>query len=699
MLNASPKKLTRKRSSNEPQGQREDTSVLQPTTPVRRPATSVQRPTTPVQRSNTDRPELFPGLGSSYWSAARERAPAPSVETMQTQIPNDSLYDDDEYEYSADAVAESYQSLAQALTSDEVLQALNMVAGAQASASEQGRPLPEVPDSLYTAVAQVANVCSPWLSVYRTLGAQTQVINNGFETVIRLARETKQEAHAQARKNEARLERLERALDDIKNKPLPPTPSQPTANASTSPSTQSKAHKAAAAPKAPSNNTMEANHPSRLALEIRPGGLPKEKRMDELTLRDSINGILRDVVDPEKVQVAGTKWNPQGNCIVVTRQDQRASDLIQHVPKFAALVGQGMEVIPRLTAKWLRLMIHDVRTGLFDANPSLHTSGELKAELEFSNPIFKTLGSLAEDPRWLRRQQDIGTLRSTIVFAVTSKEENRSGGALGPVTAKRYADQADIQVTLRSDIASHRDIMVLDVTQGDDITTLVHLYNDRRLPATQQASHLLQSITLPTDHPVIVLGDFNLDHPLWSTEPSRTSPGADELVDWMTDKGFALLNKKGAPTHFPRRTSAAPSVLDLTFVNGPAQQLDAAKEWALAPRYQYSSDHIGITFTLDYGATPIDNLTGEQFNVKEVKPDDFRDALREEVGRHRVAIDKIMDLDNEVPTDELEDAATALTSAIQATLRKVAKIAYTTNKRGRELIALRTGGGTEPSRD
>ncbi|KAI5891061.1 uncharacterized protein SCHCODRAFT_02628021 [Schizophyllum commune H4-8] len=423
MLNASPKKLTRKRSSNEPQGQREDTSVLQPTTPVRRPATSVQRPTTPVQRSNTDRPELFPGLGSSYWSAARERAPAPSVETMQTQIPNDSLYDDDEYEYSADAVAESYQSLAQALTSDEVLQALNMVAGAQASASEQGRPLPEVPDSLYTAVAQVANVCSPWLSVYRTLGAQTQVINNGFETVIRLARETKQEAHAQARKNEARLERLERALDDIKNKPLPPTPSQPTANASTSPSTQSKAHKAAAAPKAPSNNTMEANHPSRLALEIRPGGLPKEKRMDELTLRDSINGILRDVVDPEKVQVAGTKWNPQGNCIVVTRQDQRASDLIQHVPKFAALVGQGMEVIPRLTAKWLRLMIHDVRTGLFDANPSLHTSGELKAELEFSNPIFKTLGSLAEDPRWLRRQQDIGTLRSTIVFAVTSKEE------------------------------------------------------------------------------------------------------------------------------------------------------------------------------------------------------------------------------------------------------------------------------------
>ncbi|KAI5899138.1 uncharacterized protein SCHCODRAFT_01048102, partial [Schizophyllum commune H4-8] len=668
MLTTSPKRGARKRVSNEPQGHREDTSVLEPTTPVRRSTTSAQRTT-------TDRPELWKDVSSTYWGPPRQQAAAPSMESVQTQYPVESLFSDGEVAYGSDAVADAYQSLAQALTSHEVLQALNMVSSALASASEQDTPLPEIPKSLSSAVTQIANICSPWTSIYRTLGAQHQMMNNGFETVVKLTREARKEATSQARKNEERLDRLERALDDIKNKPLPPTP-QPQSHAASTPpppTTQSKTRKAATTPKAPSNNTLEADHPSRLALEIRPGGLPKEKRMDELALRDRINSVLRDIVDPAKVQVAGTKWNPQGNCIVVTRQDQLASDLIEHVPKFAELVGQGMEVIPRLTAKWRRLMIHDVRTGLFDEfMPGLHTPDQIKSEL-LSNPVFSTLKSLAEEPRWLRRPQDIVTPRSTIIFAVTSEEEYKK--LLKAKILWVYGrDCHDVEITLRSDIVTHRDIMILDVTQGDDTTTIVHIYNDRRLPAAQQASHLIADLTLPTHHPVLILGDFNLDHPLWSTEPSRTSAGADELVDWMSDNGYALLNKKGCPTHFPRRTAAAPSVLDLTFANGPAQQLDAAKGWALAPQYQYSSDHIGITFSLDYGVTPIENLTGERYNVKEVKPKEFRAALQEEIHQRQGAFEKMMDLGQEVSTDDLEDATTAITDAIQATLRRVAKI-------------------------
>ncbi|KAL1700382.1 hypothetical protein EV121DRAFT_283435 [Schizophyllum commune] len=668
MLTTSPTRAARKRVSNEPQGYREDTSILKPTTPVRRSST-----TTSTQRPTSERPALWTDVNSTYWAPTRQQATAPSMESAQTQYPTESLFSDGEVAYGSDAVADAYQSLAQALTSHEVLQALNMVSSALASANEQDTPLPEIPQSLSNAVTQVANVCSPWTSIYRTMGAQHQMMNNGFETVVKLTREAKKEATVQARKTEERLARLERALDDIKNKPLPPTPHpQPHATSTPAPpTTQSKTRKAATAPKAPSNNTLEANHPSRLALEIRPGGLPKEKRMDELTLRDRINSVLRDIVDPAKVQVAGTKWNPQGNCIVVTRQDQLASDLIEHVPKFAELVGQGMEVIPRLTEKWRRLMVHDVRTGLFDEfMPGLHTPGQVKSEL-LSNPVFSTLKSLTEEPRWLRRPEDIVTPRSTIIFAVTSEEDT---------------------ITLRSDIVSHRDIMVLDVAQGNDITTIVHIYNDRRLPVTQQASYLLRGLALPTRHPVLILGDFNLDHPLWSTEPSRTSAGADDLVDWMSDNGFTLLNKKGAPTHFPRRTSATPSVLDLTFVNGPAQQLDAAKEWALAPQYQYGSDHIGITFRLDYGVTPITNLTGEQYNVKEVKPKDFRDALREEVERRQATFDKISDPNKQASTDDLEDVTTALTDAIQATLRRVAKIR-------KPSVTQRAEGPTNPSRD
>jgi len=44
----------------------------------------------------------------------------------------------------------------------------------------------------------------------------------------------------------------------------------------------------------------------------------------------------------------------------------------------------------------------------------------------------------------------------------------------------------------------------------------------------------------------------------------------EEIVDWLTDGGYALQNKQGEITHPGQRRGERDSVINLTFVNGPA---------------------------------------------------------------------------------------------------------------------------------
>ena len=149
------------------------------------------------------------------------------------------------------------------------------------------------------------------------------------------------------------------------------------------------------------------------------------------------------------------------------------------------------------------------------------------------------------------------------------------------------------QVQNRTDLSSHRDLLVLELIFSPTLSFfVVNIYNDSDCLALD----LLFS--LPTwSSPAIVTGDLNLHNAAWSVEknPPPESPRSHHLVDWAEMHGFHLLNRKGEVT-FCR--AASQSVLDLSFLNDMAMGFDLLSEWEIREDLDLGSDHIPITWLL-----------------------------------------------------------------------------------------------------
>ncbi|KAJ3933961.1 MAG: Endonuclease/exonuclease/phosphatase [Lentinula lateritia] len=134
------------------------------------------------------------------------------------------------------------------------------------------------------------------------------------------------------------------------------------------------------------------------------------------------------------------------------------------------------------------------------------------------------------------------------------------------------------EVTLWTDIVCDRDIMILDVTpRGGETTTYIHFYNDPSL-GCQQILWRLRLLNLTYNHPVVLTGDANIHHIRWLRGVPRTTSITKEIVAWLDEHNFLILNKKGCPTHYPHDTGKHPSVIDLTWSNIHASHIDAICE-------------------------------------------------------------------------------------------------------------------------
>ncbi|KAJ6458130.1 hypothetical protein C8R47DRAFT_165453 [Mycena vitilis] len=197
------------------------------------------------------------------------------------------------------------------------------------------------------------------------------------------------------------------------------------------------------------------------------------------------------------------------------------------------------------------------------------------------------------------------------------------------------------------------------------------MYNDttQRVPASER----VQTLDLPTALPVVILGDTNLHHEKWSRVGINGDTKANSFVDWTTEKGYTLLNKKGEVTYIPHGRHGSPSVIDLTHVNAAAVNNDTVQEWAIDGTMSYGSDHKGIRWVQNYGRREIENIAGIKYSLKEVEPGDWQQAFREALGTHRAQIEPIMDDNTPVSNDQLESAAGAITQAMKDATVKVGK--------------------------
>ena len=244
-----------------------------------------------------------------------------------------------------------------------------------------------------------------------------------------------------------------------------------------------------------------------------------------------------------------------------------------------------------------------------------------------------------------------------------------------PRTLTYYRQRPDFSITLRSDLIENRDIQILDIYQLNQPTvTVINIYNDS--PSGDQCilNRLHQVNNLLPQNATIITGDFNLHHPMWSREDRTLNPDqlATNVADWLSQSNYSLLNKQGEVTHLPRHAGERPSVIDLSFANATAVELDTFKDWAVDPEISHDSDHNAIKFTIDSGRQEIDNVLGIKYNISKVDPEEWAKIFEQELDKVKAQINLINE-SNDPSEEQLDEYAEAMSQAMQNATALTAK--------------------------
>ncbi|KAF5313929.1 hypothetical protein D9619_013084 [Psilocybe cf. subviscida] len=232
-----------------------------------------------------------------------------------------------------------------------------------------------------------------------------------------------------------------------------------------------------------------------------------------------------------------------------------------------------------------------------------------------------------------------------------------------PRTMAYTKSRNDMTVTLRTDIIEHRDIQILDVLQqGNTAVTIINIYNDPRLK---------EKLNLPSRQPILITGDYNLHHVLWSAGPVGHDRVTDEIVSWLSGEGYTLLNEKGVITHPARNRRERDSVIDLSFANSEATTQDTFKDWCVDPSLAHDSDHYAIRFTIDHGRHEVPNPLGLKYSLKQVEPMKWIDIFNEEIEKVEEILQKLTT--QHIEKEDLDVCAETITSTMQNATARVGK--------------------------
>ena len=160
-------------------------------------------------------------------------------------------------------------------------------------------------------------------------------------------------------------------------------------------------------------------------------------------------------------------------------------------------------------------------------------------------------------------------------------------------------------VTVLSLFFDRYDVAALDI-YGSDLFggsftqfRILNVYNLR--PRHAGSMTVSPVVSFPeVDFPLLVVGDFNIHHPL--SDPLRAH-SSEELAlslpyfSRASELGFELLNVPGVFTRFPLRGSSRPSVIDLSFASPRLAPFCHHWDTSLPST---GSDHVPITITFPH---------------------------------------------------------------------------------------------------
>ncbi|KAJ7648927.1 hypothetical protein DFH06DRAFT_996636, partial [Mycena polygramma] len=443
----------------------------------------------------------------------------------------------------------------------------------------------------------------------------------------------------------------------------PTTRPQTSSGTRTAAEAAASANKASAPKKAPTptkrSSPLQAHHRCRLILNIQ-GRILDAVRTQPAEIVRGINEILQQSDDSKHLIVVSVKPTANDNAVIYLREDQDAASAAPFVSRFKHLVAGVAETRGQPDQKWYKLHLLGVDTGVYSSGTGkVYSPGEVHQALKRNNPVYDRIpeDAFVQGTRWLRLDNELQRQpASSITFAV-------------------------------NDEAIYKQLLAGRVLAAFGKFCKLCPFTDKPPPVLcrncwsfEHVTHRCQRSTRCDDQPVFLSGDWNLDHEEWNMDDEPADAKTAEIREKLDEKGFILLNEKAVPTYMSHDHRRTLSVLDLTFANPIAAQLDAARVWRVDPAPTYRSDHHAIRWEFNWGETEIEDIAGTKYNFKEVEPADWERAFRTKLAESEDALAGLLDPDRVLSEAELDAAADTFTAALKDATEEVVPKKKPSNK-------------------
>ncbi|EDN04471.1 predicted protein [Histoplasma mississippiense (nom. inval.)] len=142
-------------------------------------------------------------------------------------------------------------------------------------------------------------------------------------------------------------------------------------------------------------------------------------------------------------------------------------------------------------------------------------------------------------------------------------------------------------------------LQILNPHSGRKVSVF-NVYNEVGTDTLSTMAEAIRALNSPED--IIVLGDFNLHHPLWSSTHRHggRGPSAQGLLTVIEEFQLQLLTEPGTPTH---RWKDGESTIDLTFAS--EDLADRVTHCKVDREVDCDSDHLPIALVFDWNWQPV----------------------------------------------------------------------------------------------
>jgi hypothetical protein len=146
-----------------------------------------------------------------------------------------------------------------------------------------------------------------------------------------------------------------------------------------------------------------------------------------------------------------------------------------------------------------------------------------------------------------------------------------------------------------SHLASNPNTIITDIDDGTTITMrIINVYHQRSPQGGHTLGNLL-SHELDDQIPTLLIRDFNMHSPLWSSPDCTPDSWASTFTDWLETNGLHCLNPRHITTWTPPNNTQQVSVLDLVFANDATYFSAQLGEVDISFEHSLGSDHAAIT--------------------------------------------------------------------------------------------------------